>query len=124
MIEAEPSRDAFHLALELACQCPHIGKITAGRHQVLSFPRTWVLEQIEQVAVEVLDLSDEWEYRRFLELALLIDVELMQRFVALGLNSIDPDIREAAEDFRQRAADEGLLTEMRDRLTPTRWPGQ
>jgi hypothetical protein len=55
-----------------------------------------VLERIEQVAAEVLDLSDYWQYRRLLELAAL----LVHRFVSLRLDSGDPDVREVTEDFR------------------------
>jgi hypothetical protein len=93
--------DAFRSAIRLACQAQNAGRIVAGREQVLALPRAWVLERIEQVAVEALDLSDYWEYLRLLELAELLDERLVQRFVTLGLDSGDPDVREAAQDFRR-----------------------
>jgi hypothetical protein len=68
---------------------------------VLALPRAWVLERIEQVAAEAIDLADYWEYRRLLELAELLDAGLVHRFVRLGLDSEDPDVREAAQDFRK-----------------------
>jgi hypothetical protein len=52
------------------------------------------------VAVESLNLTDYWEYRRLLELADLLDVGLVQRLIPLGLKSDDPDVREAAEDYK------------------------
>ena len=100
MTENEPSLDALRSAVQLACRPQNAGRIMAGRHQVLALPRDWVLERIEQVAVEALDLSDYWEYRRILELAALLNGALVQRIVAPGLNSLDPDVREAAQDFR------------------------
>jgi hypothetical protein len=52
-----------------------------------------VLDQIEQVAVAALDMSDSWEYRRLLGLAVLLDAGLGQRFVRRGLDSADPEVR-------------------------------
>src|SRR5262245_55278805 len=100
MAEAEPSLDSLRSAVQLACQPQNAGRIMAGRQQVLALPRAWVLERIERVAAEALDLSDYWEYRRLLELAKLLDDGLVQRLVTLGIGSSDPDVREAAEDFR------------------------
>jgi len=101
MARIEPSLDDLRSAVQLACHPQNTGRILAGRQQVLALPRPWVLERIEQVAVAVLDLSDYWEYRRILELAALLDGALVQRFVTLGLDSQDRDVREAAQDFRK-----------------------
>jgi hypothetical protein len=102
MAETEPSLDALRTAIQLACQPQNAGRIMAGRQQVLAMPRPWVIERIEQVVTEALDLSDYWEYRRLLELADLLDADIVQRLVSLGLGSYDADVREAAEDFRVR----------------------
>jgi hypothetical protein len=101
MADVEPTLEALRSAVQLACQPQNAGRIVAGRRQVLAYPRAWVLEQIEQVAVEALDMSDYWEYRRLLELAVLLDAGLVQRFVRRGLGSADPEVREAAEEFRR-----------------------
>jgi hypothetical protein len=60
------------------------------------------LGDIEQVAMAALGLADDWEYRRLLELADLFDPGLLQRFVSLGLGTPDPDVNEAAEDFKRK----------------------
>ena len=104
MAEAKLSLDALRSAVQLACQPQNTGRIMAGRKQVLDMPRSWVLEHIEQVAVEALDLADYWQYRRLLELTNLLDAELIQRLVPLGLGSSNPDVREAAEDYQARYA--------------------
>jgi hypothetical protein len=105
MADVEPSLDAFRAAVQLACQPQSTGLIMAGRQQVLALPRAWVLERIEQIAVESVDLSDYWQYRRLLELASVLDAGLVQRFVTLGWESADPDVREAAQDFRKGPSD-------------------
>lgn len=101
MAKVEPNLDALRDAIQLACQAQNVSRIVKGRQQVLALPRAWVLERIEQVAGEAIDLSDEWEYRRLLELAESLDAGLVQRFVSLGLDSEDPEVREAAQDFRK-----------------------
>jgi hypothetical protein len=100
MSDATPSLDALKTAVSQACQPSYVPKIIRGRAEVLAMPRAWVLAHIEQAAYETLTLTDEWEYRRLLELFQQLDNGLAQRLVAHGLNSPDADIREAAEDFR------------------------
>ena len=107
MTEAEPILDALRASVKLACQPQNARWIVAGRDQVLAMTRPWVLEQIEKVAAECLDLSDYWEYRRLLELAELLDTELVQRLIPQGLRSSDSDVREAAEDFAARQHRDG-----------------
>lgn len=99
MAETEPDPEALRAAVRLACQPQNAGLIMDGRRQVLALPRPWVLKRIEQVAAESVDLTDYWEYRRCLELAALLDAGLVQRFATLGMESTDPDVREAAREF-------------------------
>lgn len=66
---------------------------------MLAMPRAWALQTIERVAAECLDLTDDWQYRRLMELAGDIDSNLVQRLVKLRLASNDKDILEAARDF-------------------------
>lgn len=98
-MEEEPTLDALRLAIQLACQPQNAWRIEAGRKQVLAMPLPWVLTHVERVATEALDLADYWEYRRLLELAESLGAGLVQRLVLIGLDSSDPDVREAAEDF-------------------------
>jgi hypothetical protein len=100
------SVDDLSMSVKLACQPTYVPFIEKGRSQILALPRAWVLEHIEQVALAVIDLSDDWEYTRLLELAELLDSGLLQRFVSLGLGNPDPDINEAAEDFKRELSGE------------------
>ncbi len=101
MSNSDPDLGALRAAIQLACESQNVGRILAGRQQIQAMPRAWVLRWIEQVAAESIDLSDEWEYRRLLEVAALLDADLVQRIVAIGLSSANPEMQEAAEDFRQ-----------------------
>lgn len=102
MAAAEPTLEALRAAIQLACQPQNADCIIIGRQQVLEMPGAWVLERIEGVASEALNLGDYWEYRRLLELAELLDSELVKRLVPLGLSNGDPNVREAAEDYAAR----------------------
>lgn len=88
-----------------ACKPTSMWRIERGRAAVRLLPRAWVLEHIESAADEAL-LKElpwaGWEYRRLLELCGpygLADVPLVRRLARRGLESSDPDMREAAEDF-------------------------
>jgi hypothetical protein len=99
MAEADPTLGALRVAVQLACQPQNVGRIVAGRQQVLAMPRGWVLERIERVAAESLDLADYWEYRRLLELADLLEAGLARRLASLGVSNSDPDVREASTEY-------------------------
>lgn len=92
--------ERLRAAVSLACTPQNAHRIVQGREAVLALPRDWVLQHLQAVATQVLDLSDDWEYRRLLELARLLDAELTARLVAIGIGHDDPDVRDAAEDFR------------------------
>lgn len=87
-------------ALERACRAQNGAIITRGRREILALPRKAVLEDIERIAADCLSLEDEWEFRRLLEVYEELDGELLRRLVATGLASPNPEIKEAAEDFR------------------------
>ena len=84
------------------CQAQHTRNIVLGRLAAAEVPRDWLVARIERVAARVLNLEDEWEYRRFLELCGELDAGLLQRLVAHGLVSDNAEIREAAEDFQDQ----------------------
>jgi hypothetical protein len=54
--------------LEAACQSQHIGKILAARKALLRLPGPWLARVLHDAIEEVVDLKDEWEYRRLMEL--------------------------------------------------------
>jgi hypothetical protein len=85
--------------LELACQAQHIANIQLGRNALWKLPREWLLAHIEIAAEPLLQLQEEWEFRRLLEVFWELDRELVRKYANQGLKSQNPDIREASEDF-------------------------
>jgi hypothetical protein len=111
------SVDDLREAVSLACQTSPGRKMLRGRAQVLSAPRAWVLAQIGRVAEDAIDWGDFWDYRRLLELYTLLDPSLLPRTIERGLTSVDPDVREAAEDFRDAAYIESTRVDLTRGLT-------
>lgn len=104
-LEAVPTlepqtRDAvMRYLLELACQAQNINNIMLGRNALLSLPRDWLVQTIECYAEFLLELEDEWEYRRLLEVYEQLDDTLVHRLALRGLTSPDSEIQETAHEL-------------------------
>lgn len=75
------------------------GYVHLFRDYILSLPREWVLERIEDAVEPHLRSGTMDEYRRFLELYLELDHGLTLKLAKRAAEHLDPDIREAGEDF-------------------------
>lgn len=96
----EPSFDSLCSALQLACKPTYVPKIVEGRDKIKAMPRGWVIQNIDRAVEATLDLADYWDYRRLLEVLIIIEAhDSLNGYIAIGLASKDYDVREAAEDF-------------------------
>lgn len=98
----DKAREILSILLEFACKGQTHAYINISRKLILQIPLNWLLENFIIVVETTIDLNDEWEYRRLLELASYISKELLKWGVDIGLNSKDTEINEAAEDFKER----------------------
>ena len=87
--------------LSWACQPTNIMPITIARDCLKQFPVEWVSPKIKQTVSGFIDITDDWEFRRLLELCDLISLDLLKWAVTLGADSTDPDIIEAVDDFNE-----------------------
>lgn len=95
--------------LEAACQSQRMEAIELGRRNLLSLPRSWVLGAIENAAKSTLDLTDEYEYRRLLEVTVLLgNREAVKRLIDLGRKSDDSDLNDTAKEFEDSATEPDL----------------
>jgi hypothetical protein len=98
-LSATESRALVEYLLELACKCQNERNIQLGHAVFCELPRTWSLQYLATCAAPIAAGDDDWEYRRLLELLQEIDHETFVRFAQIGKQSLNAEIREAAEDF-------------------------
>ena len=91
-----------NILLAEACQSQHIGKIMAARKVMLTLPRAWLSRVLQDTIKEVVDLSDEWEYRRLMELLKDLQSNLYKTYIDFGIAAGSGEIFEAATDLRSR----------------------
>jgi len=101
-LEPQIRSAVMHYLLELACQAQNTRNILLGRQALQSVPREWLLNNIERCAQFLLELEDEWEYRRLLEVYEQLDAHLTHRLASRGLSSPKSDIQETAHEWLER----------------------
>ena len=87
--------------LSWACQPTNIMPITIARDCLKQFPVEWVSPKIKQTVFRFIDITDDWDFRRLLELCDLISIDLLKWAITLGADSTNPDIIEAVDDFNE-----------------------
>ena len=86
------------------------------RKFITALPRDWVLERIEAAAEPYLIDGDMEEYRRYLELYLLLDEELTRKLAQRALAHSDPEVVEAGQDFIEILEDDNRIKETGEKL--------
>ena len=86
-----------------ACNPTNIMPITIARNCLEQFPVDWVSPKIKQTVFRYIDIKDDWDYRRLLELCELISLDLLEWAIELNEKSTNPDIVEAVNDFKERS---------------------
>jgi hypothetical protein len=70
-----------------------------AREIILSFPRDWLLANIASAVAPVLQRGGDEEYRRIIELFLMIDNELARKLVLRATTHEDAEVRAVGRDF-------------------------
>jgi hypothetical protein len=86
--------------LEQACVSQHVGHIMSARKALLTLPRDWLSRVLQDAIEETVDLDDEWEYRRLIELLKDLNPELFDSYIQYGIAAGDGAIFEAATDLK------------------------
>jgi hypothetical protein len=91
--------------LELACQTQRVENIVRGRKLVGEYIASKGIETVETQAFDHLFLDDDWEFRRLAEIYIEHSQEALARLVDFGLRSENPEVVEAANDFKNDEQD-------------------
>ena len=87
--------------LEWACQPQNMTAIVIARKKIREINKDWLREYLLEFTEMCIDLSDEWEYRRLLELVVDVLPEMKVHILELGVDSENEEIREIVEDYKE-----------------------
>ncbi|MGO4729728.1 hypothetical protein [Paenibacillus sp. 2KB_22] len=90
------------ILIEWACQPQNTHPIEIARKKIKTIPSDWLIEHLPNVAKTAICLDDEWEYRRLLELLSEAIPKLLDWGIELGINSKNKEIKEAANDYKEK----------------------
>ena len=100
------AKQVLGILIQNACLGQNDGPIRLGRKKTGEIiNHDWLVQYFMEVADQNIDFSDEWEFRRLAELVILCVPELKESVLAKGANSEDEEIREAAEDYRDKTTE-------------------
>jgi hypothetical protein len=96
----EAGRRIVNTLLKQACESQHLGNIVSARRALLGLPRAWLSRVLQDAIGAGVDLDDEWEYRRLIELLKELNLQLFETYIDYGVASGSGAIHEAAEDLK------------------------
>ena len=88
------------MTIELACQSQRVEHIVRGRKLVGEYIASNGVEAVETHAYDHLFLDDDWEFRRLAEIYMEHSPEALARLIDFGVLSRNPEVVEAANEFK------------------------
>ena len=104
----ELSKQILRRLIEWACQPQNDTLIILARKKINEIDKDWMKVHFLDVAKGCIDFSDYWEYRRLLELIVLVLPEVKTIALKICEDSEDEDIREVIEDYKEEAVSRKL----------------
>ena len=93
------SKQVLRILIEYACLGQNYGPIELARRKIEEIDKNWLKNYFVEVAKTCINFSDEWEYRRLVELIIVVLPELKQEVLKLGEQSENEEVREVVEDY-------------------------
>lgn len=90
----------LQILIEYACLGQNMSPILIARRQMKKIPIIWLEKNIPNVVMKTISLRDDWEYRRLLELLTEISPSLLVWAIKEGENSVNEEVREVVDDFK------------------------
>ncbi len=97
----ELGRQILYKLIEWACKPQNDTPIKIARERIAQINKEWLKVHFLDVAKACIDFSDYWEYRRLLELIVLVLHEAKMSVLKICEDSEDEDIREVIEDYKE-----------------------
>lgn len=99
----ELSQQILRKLIEWACKPQNDTAIVLARKKINEINKDWMKTHFLDVAKGCIDFSDYWEYRRLLELIVLVLPEVKMSALKICKDSEDEDIREVIEDYKEES---------------------
>jgi hypothetical protein len=93
------AKQVVRLLIENACLGQNTAGIELGRNNLQRVNKKWLKKYFLDITKECIDYSDEWEYRRLLELVETTLPDLKMDIINININSSNEEILEIIEDF-------------------------
>lgn len=95
------SSEIIKTLLFYVCNSTHIAPITYSRNCLSQLSSEWLCVKIKDLVFQSVNIYDDWEYRRFLELSEIISKDLLEWAISISIYSSNSDIIEATADFTE-----------------------
>ena len=94
------SKQVLKVLIENSCLGQNYEPIDLACKKINEIDKNWLRQYFIEVASSCIGYSDEWEYRRLVELVFGVVPELKQKILEFGAKSENDEIREVVEDFQ------------------------
>ncbi len=94
------SEKVLSVLLEWACYGQSMPGIMMGRGKIAEVPKAWLKAHLPAVVKRDFDYSDDWNYRRLLEVVVETVPELKDTILAINAETTDEDLIEVINDFK------------------------
>lgn len=98
--EERVSEKVLFILLQWACYGQNESGILFGQEQIAKIPKKWLQEHLLTVVMNDFEYTDDWNYRRLLELVSKQVPELREDVLLINSDTNNPDLLEVIEDFR------------------------
>ena len=98
-LQADQGQAILSVLLGHACQGQNDAPIIIARNLIKQIPTAWLESNLSLAISNCLQLDDEWEYRRLLELLNELSPKLLRKYADIGRKSKNAEVREAMLDF-------------------------
>lgn len=90
--EDQVSEKVLSILLQWACYGQNESGILFGREQIATIPKKWLQEHLLTVVKNYFEYTDDWNYRRLLELVSKQVPELMEDVLLINSDTNNPDL--------------------------------
>ena len=97
--DIEVSQKVLTILLEWACYSQNEASIKLGRNKISEIPKDWLSSHLLNIVTCSFDYSDDWNYRRLLELVVELLPDNKAEFIELNWGTANVDLKEVIDDF-------------------------